>query len=143
MRETIQPRLLFRNLQILLDHYEPQTPGNTPLELANLLACTHLDRLDIEICTPEILVKDPESMKKRSVNEAMALGVVIRQLRDKFGVALKVLIGGPFATQRRENITWMWDRPSGELARVVTSGRGTESQMIMHLMWTVWSKGPR
>ena len=82
-------------------------------------------------------------MKKRSVNEAMALGVVIRQLRDKFGVALKVLIGGPFATQRRENITWMWDRPSGELARVVTSGRGTESQMIMHLMWTVWSKGPR
>lgn len=56
-------------------------------------------------------------------------------------MALKVWIGGPgFATQEKEDITWMWDRPSGELARVVLNGRGTESQMIMHLMWTIWSK---
>ncbi|KAL9071118.1 MAG: hypothetical protein Q9161_004457 [Pseudevernia consocians] len=135
--ETIQPRLLFRSLQILLDHYDLQTPGNTPLELANLLACTHLDRLDIEICTPETLAKDPEGVKKRSVNEAMAIGVVIRQLKEKFGMALRVLIGGPF-TQTKEDITWMWDRPSEDLARVVTGGRGTEGQMIMYLMWTVW-----
>lgn len=138
MRETIEPRHLFRNLQILLDHYEPQTPGNTPLELTNLLACTHLDRLDIEICTPESLAKDPEGIKKWSVNEAMHLGAVVRQLKEKFGIGLKVWIGGPFATQGKEDITWMWDRPSAELARVVTSGRGNESQMIMHLMWTVW-----
>ena len=140
MGETIQPRLLFRSLQILLDHYEPQTPGNIPLELAKLLACTHLDRLDIEICTPETLTEDPEGVKKRSVNEAMALGVVIRQLKEKFGMALRVWIGGPF-TQAKEDITWMWDRPSENLTRVVKSGRGTETQMIMHLMWTVWGVG--
>ncbi|KAF6236963.1 hypothetical protein HO173_004842 [Letharia columbiana] len=141
MRETIQPHLLFRSVHILLDHYEPQTPNKTPLELASLLSCTKLDRLDIEICTPEILANDPEGIKKRSVKEAMAVGVVIRQLMEKFGVALKVWIGGPgFATQEKEDITWMWDRPSGELARVVLNGRGTESQMIMHLMWTIWSK---
>lgn len=38
-------------------------------------------------------------------------------------MALKVLIGGPLATQRKEDITWMWDRPSEELAGVVTSGK--------------------
>ena len=58
-------------------------------------------------------------------------------------MVLKVLIGGPFTTLGKEDITWMWDKPSEELARVVTSGRGTESQMIMHLMWTVWSRGGR
>lgn len=130
MRETIQPRLLFRNLQILLDHFESQTPGNTTLELANLLACTHLDRLDIEICIPEILAKDPEGRKKRSVNEAMTLEVVVRQLREKFGMAVRVLIGGPFATQEKEDTTWMWDRPSEDFAKVVTSGRGTGSQIV-------------
>ena len=72
MRETIQPHLLFRSVHILLDHYEPQTPNKTPLELASLLSCTKLDRLDIEICTPEILANDPEGIKKRSVKEAMA-----------------------------------------------------------------------
>lgn len=87
------------------------------------------------------MANDPEAVKKRSVNEAMALGFVIRQLREKFGRALKVLIGGPFATNRKEDITWMWDRPSPGLVRVVMSGRGTESQMIMHLMWTVWGVG--
>lgn len=112
----------------------------TTLELANLLACTHLDRLDIEICTPENLANDPERIKKRSVNEAMALEVVIRQLREKFGMALLVLIGGSFATPEKEDITWMWDRPSGEMARVVMSGRGTKGQTILHLMWTVKSR---
>ena len=70
----------------------------------------------------------------------MALGVVIRQLREKFGIALRVLIGGPFVNQEREDITWMWDRPSEELTKVVMSGSGTESQRTMYLMWTVWSK---
>lgn len=138
MRETIQPRLLFRNLRILLDHYEPQMPGSIPLELASLLTCHYLDRLEIEICMPEHIANDRGSSKKRAMDEAMALGVVVRQLRRKFGTAVKVLVGGPFATEGKEDITWMWDRPSAELARVVTSGRGNESQMIMHLMWTVW-----
>ena len=140
MRETIQPRLLFRNLRVLLDHYEPQTPSSTPVELASLLACTHLDGLGIEICTPDSLAKDPDVIKKRSIDEAMALGVLIRRLRRKFGMALDVWIGGPFAIKEKEDITWMWDRPSEELTRVVMSGMGTESQMIMHLMWTVWSR---
>ena len=141
MREAIQPCLLYRNLEVLLDHDGPQTPGNTPLELANLLACTHLDRLDIEICTPENLADNPEAVKKRSVNEAIVLGRVMRHLKEKFGMALRVWIGGPFATHGKEDITWMWDRPSRELAGVVMSGRGTESQMIMYLMWTVWGVG--
>ena len=140
MRETIQPRLLFRSLQILLDHYESQTPAETPLELTHLLTCTHFDRLDIEICTPESLGKDTEGRKKWLINEAIALAVVIRQLKEKFGIALKVLIGGPFATQGKEDITWMWDKPSGDLAKAVTSGKGTESQMVKRLMRTVWSK---
>ena len=130
MRETIQPRLLFRNLRIILEHFESQTPGNTTVELANLLACSHLDRLDIEICTPETLAKDPEGRNRRPLNEVMTLEVVIRQLREKFGMAVKVLIGGPFNTPGKEDITWMWDRPSEDFARVVTSGRGMGRQLI-------------
>lgn len=141
MRETLQPQLLFRNLQILVDHYEPQTPDSTPFELAILLTCHNLERLDIEICTPETFAQDLEAKKEHSINEAKALGPVIRELRGKFEMALKVWVGGPFATHGKEDITWMWDRPSEELVRIVTSGNGTESQEIMHLMWTVWSLG--
>ena len=119
MRETIQPRLLFRNLHVLLDHYESQ-PSN-PIEIANLLACKHLDRLDIEICIPESIANDAKAIMKWSVSEAIALRVVVRQLRERFGVAVKVLIGGPCAIQEKGDITWILDRPSGELARFITS----------------------
>ena len=119
MRETIQPRLLFRNLHVLLDHHESQT--SKPTELANLFACHHLDRLDIEICIPESIANDAEATMKRSVNEAIALKDVIRRLRERFGVAVKVLIGRPSAIQEKDDITWVLDSPSGDLARFITS----------------------
>lgn len=75
------------------------------MELTNLLACNHLERLDLEICIPENLTNDPEAMWQQSINEIMALGAVIHQLRERFGTALKVLIGGPFAIQKKEYIT--------------------------------------
>lgn len=37
--------------------------------------------------------------------QKIALEAVIRQLREKFGMALKVLIGGPFTIQKKEPIT--------------------------------------
>ena len=58
---------------------------------------------------------------KWSVNEAIALRVVIRQLRERLRVAVKVLIGGPSATLEKGDITWILDRPSGELARFMAS----------------------
>lgn len=51
----------FRNFHIPLDHYEPQTPSNNPLEIANLLACAHPDRLDIEICTWTSVQRTPKA----------------------------------------------------------------------------------
>ena len=119
MRETILPRLLFRNLHVLLDNYESQ--HSHPMEIANLLSCNHLDGLDIEICIPERIANDARAIMKWSVNEAIALGVVIRQLRERFRVAVKVLIGGPCASQEKDDITWILDRPSGELARFMSS----------------------
>ena len=107
-RETIQPSLLFRSLQILLDNYDPQTPGAILPELANLFTCAHLDRLEIEICTPETLADDPERMKQWSLGAATAIGAVVRQLMEKFGTAVKVLVGGPFARQGKEDVTWMY-----------------------------------
>ena len=119
MRETIKPRLLFRNLHILLNHYESQPSSS--MEIANLLACKHLGRLDIEICIPESIANDANAIMKRSVNEAIALRFVICHLRERFGVAVKVLIGGPSAIGEKGDITWILDRPSGELARFMTS----------------------
>ena len=119
MRETIQPRLLFRNLHVILDHHESQPSKH--MGIANLLACNHLDRLDIEICIPESIANDAKAIMKWSVNEAIALRVVIRQLRERFRVAVKVLIGGPSATPEKGDITWILDRPSGELARFMAS----------------------
>ena len=87
------------------------------MEFASLLACEHLGRLDIEICIPESIANDANAIMKWSVQEAIALGVVIRQLRERFGVAVKVLIGGPSAIQEKGDITWILDRPSDELAR--------------------------
>ena len=66
MPGTIQPLAL-------LDHYEPHTPPITTIDLASLPAHPHLDRLDIEICSLWDLAKQPKGLKKRSVNEAMAL----------------------------------------------------------------------
>lgn len=74
------------------------------MELSNLLACSYLERLDIEICIPENLTNDLEAIRQQSINETIALGAVICQLREKFGMALKVLIGGPFAIQKKEYI---------------------------------------
>ena len=91
------------------------------MEIANLLACNHLDRLDIEICIPESIANDAKAIMKRSVKEAIALRVVVRQLRERFGVAVKVLIGGPSAMQEKGDITWILDRSSGELARFMNS----------------------
>ena len=107
MGEMFYPRFHFRNLRVLLNHHEPQTsPGSAPMELSKLLTCKHLDRLDIEIWIPDSLTNDPEAIWKRSINEAVALRAVIRELRGKFGMALKVLIGGPFAFQGKGDITW-------------------------------------
>ena len=107
-RETIQPSLLFRSLQILVDHYEPQMPGAIISELANLFTCAHLDRLDIEVCPPQPLANDPEGLKHWALSAATAIGAVVRQLIEKFGMVVKVLVGGPFATQEKEDITWMY-----------------------------------
>lgn len=108
MRETIQPSLLFRSLLILLDNYDPQTPEAILNELANLFTCIHLDRLEIEICTPQTLANDHEGAKHWSLSAATAIGRMVRQLMEKFGMVLKVLVGGPFATQGKEDITWMY-----------------------------------
>ena len=110
MGETIKPRLLYRSLRILLDHNEPQTPGSVivkKVELATLMACTRLNRLEIEICTPESLAKDPEGLKEWSANEVTALGIDLRRLRESLGSALRLSIGGPHATQGKEDITCM------------------------------------
>ena len=115
MRETIQPRLLFRNLHVLLDHDESQS--SSPTEIANLLPCDHLDRLDVEICIPESVSTDVKAIVTLSINEAIALRDVLRQLRERSGVAVKLLIGGPPAIQNEVDITWMLDRPEDELLK--------------------------
>ena len=118
MRATIQPRLLFRNLQVLLDRHESQ--HSHPMEIASFLTCSYLDRLDIKICIPESIANDAESNMKRSVNEAIAPKVVIHQLRERSRVAVKMLIRGPSAIQGKDD-TWMLDGPSGGLPRLMTS----------------------
>lgn len=78
----------------------------TPWKMANLLARNHIDRLDAEICIPESNANDARATMKRSVNEAIALKVVIRQLREWFRVAVNVLIGGPSAAiQEKDDYT--------------------------------------
>ena len=116
-------------------------PNSPSVGLANLLACTHLDRLDIEICSLEDHVEDTEGLKKRSIDEAITLEDVIRQLREKSGTALRGVFRDSFVLQVKENITWMMDRQSEELTGIVASGKETGSQNVMHLLWTIWMKG--
>lgn len=70
MDDVFRPRLQFRNLRVLLTRHGSQTtPDGTLMELTNLLACDHLERLDIEICIPETLASDPEFISQQSVNK--------------------------------------------------------------------------
>ena len=117
MRETIQPRLLFRNLHVLLDHDESQS--SSPTEIANLFACDHLDSLNVEICTPESVCKNVTAIINWFINQVIAHRDVLRQLRERSGVAVKLLIEGPPAIQDEDDITWMLDRPEDELANMM------------------------
>lgn len=89
------------------------------MEIANLLACDHLDRLDVEICIPESISKDAKAIMNWSINEAIALRDVLRQLRERSGVAVKLLIGGLPAIQDEDDVIWMLNRSENELAKLI------------------------
>ena len=138
--ETIRPYLLFRSLRIQLDHYQPQKSQATSLELHKLLFFDHLDRLEIEFCTQGLGPVHPEDMNRRLFNEARAISAVIHQLKEKFGVALKVLMGLSFAIEEEKDITWLWETPGPELDSKVARQEADESEKAWYDVWMAWSK---
>lgn len=135
MNETVRPYLLFRSLRIRLNQYNPDTPPGTSRELGKVLSCDHLDRLEIKIFIPISVEKHPEDW---AITAAKAIAPVVHQLREKFGTALKVLIGPSSVVGEENDITWLWTKPDSELVGKVTRGEGSESEDAWVDVWQAW-----